>query len=98
MGKKVFVGNLPFEVTDTDLKDFFSPLARVESVSVITDRETGRSRGFAFVEMSSPGEAEAAITRLNGTELQGRSLTVSEARERPVDSNRSRGAFRARGH
>ena len=96
MGKKLYIGNLPSETTDADLMELFSPLGACESVALITDRETGRPRGFAFVEMGSASEAQAAIARLNGTELQGRSLTVSEARERSVASGRPRGF--SRGH
>lgn len=98
MGKKLYIGNLSFDTTDADLKALFSPLGACDSVSLITDRETGRSRGFAFVEMSSSSEAEAAIAQLNGSELQGRSLKVSEARERASDRNRSRGYSGVRGH
>lgn len=82
MGKKLFVGNLSFNTTSADLEALFSQIGTCESVSIITDRETGRSRGFGFVEMSAPSEAEQAIAELNGRELQGRTLTVSEARER----------------
>lgn len=90
MGKKLYIGNLSFDVTDADLKELFTPLGACESVSLITDRDTGRSRGFAFVEMSSSSEAEAAIAQLNGTELHGRALTVSEARERSGGSSQPR--------
>jgi RNA recognition motif-containing protein len=82
MGKKLFVGNLSYDTTSEDLKELFSQAGTCESASVITDRATGRSRGFGFVEMSSQSEAERAMTDLNGHELQGRKLTVSEARER----------------
>jgi len=82
MGNKLFVGNLSFNTTSLELKDFFSQVGTCESASVITDRNTGRSRGFAFVEMSSPDEAAQAVTELNGRELQGRTINVSEARER----------------
>src|SRR2546429_589034 len=82
MGKKLFVGNLSFDTTSADLEALFSQAGTCESASVITDRATGRSRGFGFVEMSSASEAERAITELNGHELQGRKLNVSEARER----------------
>lgn len=79
--KKIYVGNLPFSSTDQDLQDLFSQHGTVESVKVITDRETGRSRGFGFVEMDDAG-ADAAMEALNGTELDGRTLRVNEARER----------------
>jgi cold-inducible RNA-binding protein len=82
MGKKLFVGNLSYDTTSEDLKDLFSQKGTCESASVITDRTTGRSRGFGFVEMASQSEAERAMSELNGHELQGRKLTVSEARER----------------
>src|SRR5437667_12814279 len=82
MGKKLFVGNLSFDTTSADLEALFSQAGTCESASVITDGATGRSRGFGFVEMSSASEAERAITELNGHELQGRKLNVSEARER----------------
>src|SRR5215813_5248383 len=82
MGKKLFVGNLSFDTTSADLESLFSQAGTCESASVITDRATGRSRGFGFVEMSSQSEAERAMADLHGHELQGRKLTVSEARER----------------
>ena len=82
MGKKLFVGNLSYDTTSEDLKELFAQAGTCESASVITDRATGRSRGFGFVEMSSDSEAERAMSELNGHELQGRKLTVSEARER----------------
>lgn len=79
MSKKIFVGNLSFNTTEGDLDAFFRQVGAVESVSIITDRMTGRSKGFAFVEMSDE-DADAAITRLNGADLGGRNLTVNEAR------------------
>ena len=82
MGKKIFVGNLSFSTTSADLESLFSEMGTCESASVVTDRDTGRSRGFGFVEMSSASEAQKAIQELNGKELQGRTLNVSEARER----------------
>jgi len=85
MGKKLFVGNLSFDTTSADLEALFSQFSQAgtcESAAVITDRATGRSRGFGFVEMSSASEAERAVAELNGHELQGRKLNVSEARER----------------
>ena len=82
MGKKLFVGNLPFSTTSQQLTDLFSGVGTCESASVITDRATGQSRGFGFVEMSSPEEADRAIEELNGHEISGRKLTVTEARER----------------
>src|SRR6059036_2658195 len=82
MGKKIFVGNLSFDTTSADLESLFSQAGTCTSATVITDRDTGRSRGFGFVEMSSASEAQKAIQELNGKELQGRTLNVSEARER----------------
>jgi RNA recognition motif-containing protein len=82
MGRKIFVGNLSFETTNADLEALFAEVGTCDSASVITDRATGRSRGFGFVEMSSAGEAAKAIAALNGRELHGRTLNVSEARER----------------
>jgi cold-inducible RNA-binding protein len=98
MGKKLYVGNLAFETTSAELETLFSEVGTCESASVITDRATGRSRGFGFVEMSSPGEAEKAIAELNGRDLQGRKLNVSEARERTSGGgDRPRGGFARRG-
>lgn len=82
MSMKLYVGNFSFGTTEDDLQRLFSQVGSVESVSMVTDRDTGRSRGFAFVEMSSKSEGEAAIDRFNGSELDGRSLTVSEAKPR----------------
>jgi RNA recognition motif-containing protein len=80
MGKKLYVGNLPYSATDQILIDTFAECGTVESAKVITDRETGRSKGFAFVEMSTDEEAAKAITRFNGADWSGRAMTVSEAR------------------
>jgi RNA recognition motif-containing protein len=82
MGKKLFVGNLSFDTQTSDLERLFAQAGVCESAAVITDRDTGRSRGFAFVEMSSASEAQEAIAKFNGAELQGRTLNVSEAKER----------------
>jgi RNA recognition motif-containing protein len=82
MGKRIFVGNLPFSATSEDLERFFSEAGTCESATVVTDRDSGRSRGFGFVEMSSQSEADRAIAELNGRELQGRAINVSEAKER----------------
>jgi len=79
MTKKLFVGNLSFQTTDADLNNLFGQVGKVESVSIITDRMTGRSKGFGFVEMSAE-DADAAIQKLNGSEFGGRNLTVNEAR------------------
>jgi len=82
MSKKLYVGNLAFQTTSQDLQDLFSQAGTVESASVIEDRDTGRSKGFAFVEMSTDEEAAAAIDQFNGKELAGRMLKVNEARPR----------------
>ncbi len=80
MGKKLYVGNLPFTVTEGVLVDLFTPYGQVESARLITDRDSGRSKGFGFVEMGSDEEAEKAISEMNGKEVEGRALTVNEAR------------------
>ncbi len=80
MGKKLYVGNLPYSVTDSDLQQMFEAYGAVSSAQVIMDRDTGRSKGFGFVEMGSDAEAQAAIAALNGKDAGGRSLTVNEAR------------------
>lgn len=80
MGKKLYVGNLPYSIDDAALESQFSAIGKVESARVITDRETGRSKGFGFVEMADDAGAAAAIEQLNGTPMGGRNLTVSEAR------------------
>jgi RNA recognition motif-containing protein len=82
MGRKLFVGNLSFDTTSDDLKELFSQAGTCESAQVMTDRATGRSRGFGFVEMSTDGEAQKALEQFNGRAFQGRNLNVSEARER----------------
>ena len=97
MGKKLFVGNLSFNTTSEDLEALFSKVGTCESASVVTDRATGRSRGFGFVEMASAGEAEKAIAELNGKDLQGRTLNVSEARERSGGGGGGGGGDRPRG-
>ena len=81
MGKKLFVGNLSFDTTSDDLQGLFAQIGTCESARVITDRDTGRSRGFGFVEMGSNGEASRAVSELNGREVGGRQINVSEARE-----------------
>jgi RNA recognition motif-containing protein len=80
MGRKLYVGNLPFSATEQTLETTFSAHGKVESVTLILNRDTGESKGFGFVEMSSNEEANAAIAQLNGTELEGRPMRVSEAR------------------
>ena len=83
MGKKVYVGNMSYEVTQADLEQLFSEHGTVESAQVIMDRATGRSKGFGFVEMSSDGEAQSAIEALDGKDCSGRALKVNEAKPRP---------------
>ena len=91
----IYVGNLPFETTEDNLHVTFAEYGEVTSARVITDRMTGRSRGFGFVEMANNNEAEAAIRALNGTELGGRTLTVNEARPRENrDSRWGGGSYR----
>jgi RNA recognition motif-containing protein len=83
MGKKLYVGNLAYTVTDSELQQMFQEHGTVVSAQVIMDRDTGRSKGFGFVEMSSDAEAQTAIEALNTKEVQGRALTVNEARPKP---------------
>lgn len=78
--KNLFVGNLPHSTTEAELRSLFEPHGAIDRVSVVTDRETGRSRGFAFVEMTNADEADKAVAALNGTELEGRALKINEAR------------------
>jgi len=80
MGRKLYVGNLPYSVTDASLREAFAASGTVDSVNLITDRDTGQSKGFAFVEMSSDSEAQRAIQTLNGQNLDGRPMKVSEAK------------------
>ena len=82
MNKKLYIGNLPFSTTDADLEDVFGQYGIVESANVITDRDTGRSRGFGFVEFENSEEAQAAQAALDGSDLDGRALRVNEAQER----------------
>ena len=95
MGNKLYVGNLSYEVQDRDLQQLFAEYGTVSSAKVVTDRDTGRSKGFGFVEMSTDAEAEAAISALNGSEIQGRALTVNEAR--PKEAGGSGGGERRSG-
>jgi len=78
--KNLYVGNLPHSTTESELRALFEAHGAVEKVSIVTDRDTGRARGFGFVEMTNAGEADKAIAALNGTELGGRSLTINEAK------------------
>jgi RNA recognition motif-containing protein len=91
MGSKIYVGGLPYSATESQLQSLFSPHGTVESTRVVTDKYTGQSRGFGFVEMSTAQEAKAAITALNATQLDGRTLTVNEAKPQEPRSNGSRG-------
>lgn len=94
MGKKLYIGNLSFNVDDQSLTDLFSQHGTVESARIITDRDTGRSKGFAFVEMATDSEASAAIEKLNGYDFSGRNLNVSEAKPMAPRENRgNRGGF-----
>jgi len=91
MSVRLYVGNLPFSVGEQDLEQLFNQYGQVDSANVVTDRDTGRSRGFGFVEMETQEAAEAAIQALNGYELSGRPLTVNEAR--PKENRSPRGGF-----
>ena len=91
MGNKLYVGNLSFNTTDDGLANLFAQVGSVESAKVVTDRDSGRSKGFGFVEMSSAEEAEEAIQKFNGYSLDGRNLNVSEAR--PMAPRGDRGGF-----
>jgi cold-inducible RNA-binding protein len=95
MGKKLYVGNLGYGVTDSDLQRMFEPHGTVESAQVIMDRDTGRSKGFGFVEMKTEQEAQTAISAMNGKDADGRALTVNEAKPRPEGG---RGGSGGRGH
>jgi cold-inducible RNA-binding protein len=99
--KNLYVGNLPHSTTEAELRTAFEAHGAVEKVSIVTDRDTGRSRGFGFVEMTNAGEADKAIAALNGTELGGRALTINEAKpktDRPRSTGqRSDGSGRGRG-
>jgi len=93
MSTKLYVGNLSFQTSSEDLKEAFSAAGTVESASIIEDRETGRSRGFGFVEMATPEEAAAAIEQFNGKDLGGRNLTVNEARPKADRGGGGRGGY-----
>lgn len=95
MGKKLYVGNLSYSMDDQSLNSLFSAFGTVESARVITDRDSGRSKGFGFVEMGSNEEGAAAISGLNGTDQMGRSMNVSEAR--PMEPRENRGGGGGRG-
>ncbi len=91
--KKIFVGNFAFSTTEAELRGWFEPYGAVDSATVVTDRDTGRSRGFGFVEMPNNNAAEAAIAALNGKEMSGRALTVNEARPKTDRGGGPRGGF-----
>jgi len=97
MGSKLYVGGLPYSVTGGRLEELFSAHGTVQSANVISDKFTGQSRGFGFVEMSSSSEAQNAISALNGTQLEGRTLTVNEAKPSPSRSNFGGGGRGERG-
>jgi cold-inducible RNA-binding protein len=82
--KNIFVGNLDFGATESSIRTLFEPYGSIERVNLVTDRDTGRSRGFAFVEMTDSAEADRAIAALNGADLEGRALNVNEARPKPA--------------
>jgi cold-inducible RNA-binding protein len=97
MSVRLYVGNLPFSISEQEVEELFRQLGVVESTNLVTDRDTGRSRGFAFVEMESRESAEAAIASLNGHEIDGRALTVNEARPRENRAPRGGGGGRGFG-
>ncbi|MBN2035425.1 MAG: RNA-binding protein [Chitinispirillaceae bacterium] len=96
MGKKLYVGNLSYDIDDSGLQALLAPFGTVVSAKVITDRDTGRAKGFGFVEMSTDEEAAAAIAELNGKEVQGRALNVNEARPK-AEGGGGRGGRGGRG-
>ena len=95
MGRKLYVGNLPYSVTQQALEETFGQCGTVDSVNVITDRDTGQSKGFGFIEMSSDSEAQKAIQELNGTSLDGREIKVNEAKPKAPRDNRGGGGGRS---
>ena len=98
MGKKLYVGNIPFTVDENALKDIFGQIGAVDSVNIIKDRDSGRSKGFGFVEMNTEDDAQKAISSLNGQDCQGRALTVSEARpQAPREGGGGGGGYRGGG-
>ena len=97
MGKKLYVGSIPFSATEESLRELFSGIGEVESVKIITDADTGRSKGFGFIEMSSAEDAKKAIEQLNGTKFMERSLTVNEARPQQPREGRGFGGGGGRG-
>ena len=97
MATKLYVGNLSYDTTEAQLRDAFTAVGEVDSVSLITDRDSGRSKGFAFVEMPNEAEAKSAIEKLNGTEVDGRTMNVSEARPREERGGSRGGGYGQRG-
>lgn len=93
MGRKLYVGNLPYSVTESALSDKFSAYGTVESAKLITDRDTGRSKGFGFIEMGTDAEAQAAIESLNGTDYDGRPMKVNEAKPQEKRSGGGGGGY-----
>ncbi|MGZ3652735.1 MAG: RNA recognition motif domain-containing protein [Bdellovibrionota bacterium] len=89
MGKRLYVGNMPYSATDAILVETFTQCGTVTSTTIITDRESGRSKGFAFVEMSTDAEAQSAITKFNGMDWEGRAMTVNEAKPRAPRESQS---------
>lgn len=96
MGKKLYIGNLSYSVDSHQLTDLFGQVGTVDSANVIMDRDSGRSKGFAFIEMSESSAAEAAIERFNGSDFGGRAMNVSEAKPQAPRSNDSRGGYSPR--
>lgn len=97
MGRKLYVGNLPYSVTEDELRELFSRSGAVDTVNVVRDNATGRARGFAFVEMATDADAQKAITELHETQLGGRTLAVNEARPKPQFSGAGGGGGRGGG-
>lgn len=97
MGNRLYVGNLSYNTTESELRDIFGKHGQVVSAQLVTDRMTGQARGFGFVEMANTEDAQKAISGLNGIELDGRALTVNEARERPSGGGGGGGSGRGRG-
>jgi RNA recognition motif-containing protein len=97
MSRKLYVGNLPYQTEETELQELFGQFGAVESVRVMRDMATGRARGFAFVEMATDEEAQAAAGKLNGHQLAGRTLTVNEARPKPAYAGSGSGFGGGRG-
>jgi len=95
--KNIFVGNLDFAATESSIRSMFEPFGKVDRVNLVTDRDTGRSRGFAFVEMPDAAQADQAIAALNGSSVDGRALNVNEARPKPEGGGGGRGGGFSRG-